>query len=117
MSQEKKAVLVIGIIVFAIALTLVFFGDLQNPKQISRERLTNLEQSIISYIEENGRAPQQLSALGLPEEQLQDHLGEPFIYTVTEDTVTLLSYGSDKEKGGFFFKRDYSVEIDLPLKK
>ncbi|MDQ8188294.1 hypothetical protein [Pelagicoccus sp. SDUM812002] len=113
-TSKLKLGLTIGIAALVIVLLLVFYGDVENPKKISLARMNTVEMAINSFIEANGRAPSALSELGLPEEALQDHIGEPFKYIVTEDSVTVLSYGSDKESGGSFFKRDYSVTVDLP---
>lgn len=102
-----------GIAILVIIVLLIFFGGNESPKQISLNRLQNLEQEVAAFIETNKRAPTDLSELGLSQEELQDHLGEPFMYTVNEHSITLLSYGSDKKPGGKFFKQDYSVTIDL----
>ncbi len=112
--KNTKFFAAIAIAALAIVFLLVFFGDLKSPKQLSLDRLQEIEQQIDAFIETNGRAPAALSELGLPEETLQDHMGEPFKYIVTADSVTVLSYGSDKEPGGSFFKKDYSVTIELP---
>lgn len=113
-SKNLKPFLAIGVACLAIVVLLIFFGDAESPKQISLNRLNHLKQEISTFIEKNGRAPTALAELGLPDEQLEDHIGEPFIYTVTEKDITVLSYGSDKEPGGSFFKRDFFVTIDLP---
>ena len=75
--------------------------------------MSRLEEAVTSFVEKNGRAPEALTELGLPEKELQDHLGEPFIYRVDDGSLTLLSFGSDKKPGGHSFRRDYSVTIDL----
>lgn len=113
--SKYKPHLAIGIAGVIMVALLILYGDVENPKHVSQNRLKDLKQEIISFIETNKRAPTDLSELGLPEEQLKDHLGEPFQYIVTEKDLTLLSYGSDKKPGGSFFKRDFSVTIDLPL--
>lgn len=112
--KKLRTLLAIGIPGLVIIVLLVLFGDAENPKQISLNRLRDLKQEVTEFINANGRAPADLAELGLPVEQLQDHLGEPFKYIVTEHDITLLSYGSDKKPGGSFFKQDYSVTIDLP---
>ena len=109
-----KPYLAAGIASLVIVVLLVSYGDAENPKKVSLERLQNLEQEIAAFVAANKRAPAGLSELGLPAEQLRDHIGEPFIYRVDEGSITVLSYGSDKEPGGSFFKRDYSVTIELP---
>lgn len=111
--KNTKTVFGIGIPCLVIAVLLVLFRDIESPKQISLDRLENLKREVIAFIETNKRAPANLSELDLSPEQLQDHIGEPFKYTISDDTITLLSYGSDKEPGGSFFKRDFSVTIDL----
>lgn len=116
-STNKKPALFIGIAISAITVLLILFGDLKNPKDVSNNRLNELKRAVISFVETNGRAPVDLSELGLPEDKLQDHLGEPFIYTVNDHSIRLLSYGSDKKPGGNFFKGDYSVTIELPEQK
>jgi hypothetical protein len=102
-----------GVAVLVIATLLVFFGDHENPLQQTRDRLSRLEESILSYVKEHGEAPSSLEELDLPEEDLQDHLGEPFMYTRQEGTVSITSYGSDKKPGGHFFKRDHEVVVEL----
>lgn len=113
-SKNLKFYSAIGVASLVIVILLVLFRDAENPKKISLNRLQVLEQEIASFVETNGRAPANLSELGLPAEGLQDHIGEPFLYLVSADSVTVLSYGSDKEPGGSFFKKDYSVTIKLP---
>ena len=102
------------IAVLVIAVLLIFFGDRENPAQKTRDRLHRLEQAVLSYVETHQKAPSSLADLKLPAEALQDHLGEPILYTVADGTVTLTSYGADKKPGGFFFKRDHRVAFELP---
>lgn len=113
-SKNLKTILTLGIPCLVIAILLIFFGDTKNPKEISLERMENLKDAITSFAESKQRAPVDLAELGLSGEQTQDHLGEPFKYSVSNGTVTLLSYGSDKEPGGSFFKKDFSVTFVLP---
>ncbi len=112
--SNKKAYFAIGIAAVTMVVLLILYGDVENPKHVSQNRLKELKQEVISFMETNKRIPTDLSELGLPEEMLQDHLGEPFKYIVDEHSITLLSYGSDKEPGGSFFKRDISTTIELP---
>ncbi len=112
--RNLKTILTIGIPCLVIAILLIFFGDTKNPKEISLDRMENLKKEITSFSESNGRAPVDLAELRLPAEQTQDHLGEPFKYSVSDGTITLLSYGSDKEPGGSFFKKDFSMTFALP---
>ncbi|MBD5782323.1 hypothetical protein IEN85_22680 [Pelagicoccus sp. NFK12] len=105
--------LAIGSAALTMGLLLVFYGDAESPKRVSLDRLDRIEKAITAFIETNDRVPTSLQALGLPQEDLQDHIGEPFKYIVTADSVTVMSYGSDKEPGGSFFKKDFSVTIDL----
>lgn len=111
---KTKFSVAIGIAVLAIVGLLVFNGGASSPKQASLDRLAKIERAITSFVETNNEAPATLSELGFAEEELKDHTGEPFKYIVSEDSITVLSYGSDKEPGGSFFKRDFSVTIDLP---
>lgn len=113
-SRNLNPFIALGIASLIIVVLLIFFGDAESPKQLSLNRLENLKQEISTFVQQNGRAPTGLPELGLPEEQIQDHIGEPFIYTVENGTIKVLSYGSDKKPGGSFFKRDFWVTIDLP---
>ena len=111
---NRIAAIIVAVAALVIAGGLVFFGDLENPAQRTRERLEQLENVIVLYAREHGGPPESLEALGLPPEQIQDHLGEPIRYSVSGSTVLLTSYGSDKKPGGFLFKRDYKRTFDLP---
>ena len=113
-ASNFSAGLIGGTAILVIAVLLILFGDRDNPTQKTRERLHRLERAVLSYVEDHKEAPKSLAELNLPEEDLQDHLGEPFLYTVKEGTVTLTSYGSDKKPGGFLFKRDRQTVFKLP---
>ena len=113
-SSNRTAFLAMGVAGLVIVVILVFFGDRENPLQESQERLDGLEQAIRAYVEIHKKAPESLLELKLPSEGLQDHLGEPFNYMVTNATVVLTSYGSDKKPGGVLFKRDHQRVIKLP---
>ncbi|MDQ8181708.1 hypothetical protein [Pelagicoccus sp. SDUM812005] len=114
LSPKLKFGLAIALALSVIVALLVLFGNQENPKQVSLQRLEKLEVHIAAFVEANKRAPANLAELGLPAELLQDHMGEPFKYIVSDESVTVLSYGSDKQPGGSFFKGDYSVTIELP---
>lgn len=112
--SNRTAAIIVAVAALVIAGGLVFFGDLENPAQRTRDRLEHLETAILLHVSEHGSPPESLAALGLPAEQIQDHLGEPIRYAVSGGTVRLTSYGSDKKPGGFLFKRDHKRTFDLP---
>ena len=112
-SKNIKFFASIGVGALTIVLLLVFFGDVENPKEISVQRLQLIEKTIESYIAANGEAPGSLTELDLEQGQLVDHLGEPFIYSVDDSAITVMSYGSDKEPGGSFFKKDFFIKVYL----
>jgi len=100
------ALLLIGILVFK-------YGNEQNPYELTKTRLQTLEHAVRTHINAQGAPPTALSELGLPEEALHDHLGEPFRYEVSEHSVTILSYGSDKKPGGLTFRKDFKAVIEF----
>ncbi|MBK1877093.1 hypothetical protein [Pelagicoccus mobilis] len=117
MSSKKQTLQALGficVLVAFISFLLIRSGAEESPKGISLDRLAAIKQEIARYVETNGKAPNSLSELPLPEAELQDHYGEPFIYQVSEDSITVLSYGSDKEPGGRFFDKDFSVVVEIP---
>jgi hypothetical protein len=116
-TSNFNAGLLCGAAILVIAVLLILFGDRDNPMQKTRDRMQRLERAILSYVDDYNEAPESLAELKLPEEDLQDHLGEPFRYTVKEGSVTLTSYGSDKKPGGFLFKRDRQTVFELPQTK
>ena len=113
LSTNAKSGLVLGCAALAIIILLIFNGNRENPHKLTQDRLQALEEAVVTFIQKNGRAPTALSELSLPEASLMDHIGEPFIYLVDEQSVTIITYGADKKPGGFSFKRDSTVVIDL----
>jgi hypothetical protein len=115
MTQERKAILIMVAALATIVLLLFLFGDRTSPAALTDERLYNLKTAVIAFAESHGEVPSALADLQLDAEALHDHLGEPFRYQRDGTTITITSYGSDKEPGGFFFKRDHVVKFSLPV--
>lgn len=112
--QTLQALAVVGALAAFIVILLLKHGDEENPKRVSLDRMAVIKREISRYLETNGKVPNSLTELGLPEAELQDQYGEPFVYQVSEDSITVLSYGSDNEPGGRFFERDFSVVVEIP---
>lgn len=110
---SKGALAAIGIAVAVIVAVVVLFGDKENPYQRTRDRMAELETAIRTFAEAHGQPPASLSDLPVDAALLNDHLGEAFQYSVDGDSVTILSYGSDKEPGGLFFKKDLELSFEL----
>ncbi len=115
MTQERKAILIVVVALAIIAFLLIRFGDRTSPAALTQARLHSLKSAVLAYAESHGEAPNALTDLELDAQALQDHIGEPFRYERDGAQVTIISYGSDKEPGGFFFKRDHEVTFTLPV--
>ena len=115
MTQERKAILIVVVALATIAILLIRFGDRSSPAFLTQERLYTLKSAVLAYAESQGEAPSALTDLQLDAEALQDHIGEPFHYERDGTKISIISYGADKEPGGFFFKRDHEVTFTLPV--
>ena len=110
---DRALVITMAVMAVALVAGLIYLGDRQPRARITLERLETLKTAVTAYTKTNGAPPKVLSDLGLPSEALQDHIGEPFHYSVLVDgTVSIVSRGLDKEPGGLMFHKDYKVEFD-----
>ena len=116
MSQEKKVLLIALGCIIVIAWGFWRLKDQKTPTVINQERLGALKVSIENWAQANqGKAPESLDVLGLPDDAIKDFGGEPFQYTVSEaGEVQLISYGIDGKPGGHTFQADTEIRFTLP---
>ena len=113
MSQERKAILVLGVALAVIVVLVVLYGGRERPGALTQERLITVKSAVLAYARTHGEPPGALTDLQLDAETLRDHIGEPFHYEIDGATITITSYGADRAPGGFLFKRDYQVSCTL----
>lgn len=113
MSDNRKTIFVVcGLIAAMLVIYFVFAPKGPPPATITDARLRDLEEAVMQWARENGSPPEKLSDLGLNEELLADHIGNPFIYHAEGSKVTISSLGADGRPGGVMFKADRSVSFD-----
>lgn len=113
MTQEKKTLIVLGLLVAFIVLVLLFFGE-KGPSPVveTQNRLRDLKAPVLAFAEEKGALPETLQELGLPTEATSDHAGKPFVYEINGRSVTISSLGADGKPGGAAFNADKSINFD-----
>ena len=116
MSQEKKAIIVIAVCLAVIGVGAWWLRDKEAPAVVTQQRLNALQVSIEAWAAaHDGKAPESLDELGLPEEAISDHKGARFDYITSDDgTVKVISYGADGKPGGHAFHADTEVSFQLP---
>ena len=115
MTQKKKTILALVILIAAVAFIYLKFGQPgPSPVATTISRLNALETTVIDWSKTNGKIPASLADLDLPEEQTNDHKGEPFIFSAEGRAITISSLGADGKTGGNMFNADQKVEFNIP---
>ncbi|MEM7698566.1 MAG: hypothetical protein AAF236_09205 [Verrucomicrobiota bacterium] len=115
MTEAKKTILFVSICLAVIIAGVVFMQGRKPPSVEIVDRMAALQAAIEDWHAEKGAPPESLQVLGLPEEEIQDIVLKPFVYSVSEDgsTVTLSTLGADEKVGGKMFNADRELIFTL----
>lgn len=99
------------------------FGELTtlrlNKQSMATSHLRIYKQCLVKYFEDNAKYPNQeqgLSSLvnnGYISEPITDPWGKPYVYTLSQNTVSIASLGSDGKLGGVNEASDIKMEWNI----
>ncbi|MEM6911317.1 MAG: hypothetical protein AAF555_07000 [Verrucomicrobiota bacterium] len=113
LSQERRTLLVMGGLVGVIVILTSVMAGKEPPYKVTLDNLQQVKTAILRFHEQEGRLPEAIAELGLPEEETFDQFGEPLRYEVEGNKVTVLSFGADKKRGGHMFHRDFETTFQV----
>jgi len=119
MSEAKKTYLFLAVCVAVIVGGFLIFRGKKPPSVEIEDRMTAIQAAVENWHAAKGSPPDTLEELGLPEEEIQDIVKKPFLYSVSEDgtTVTLMTLGADGKPGGKMFNADREIVFSLDTEK
>lgn len=116
MTEEKKALIAVAVCLTGIVAGWLSLRGREAPAVVTRERMANLQTAIEQWTSAHGNPPTTLQELGLGVDEICDHAGSEFRYTVDSGgRIRLISYGADGKPGGALFRADTEVNFQVEL--
>lgn len=109
-----------GLLIFGIGLNATWTNSQGHAEQLqtmTRKRIKNIDSDIQAFVKKNGKLPTSLNVVGVDPKYpsyndagLLDRWGHSYVYRLTKNTYTLISYGHDGKPGGVGIDSDISTD-------